>query len=382
LPTAGGVAASRIARWNGSSWSALGSGLNNTVFALAIKPNNEIVAAGLFTVAGGGAANRVARWNGSTWIPLGNGVDNQVNALAILPNGDVVAGGIFTNLGRHDRHSHRPLRRQHRRLATAPRHLRRGCRHTRPLLLAMDDGSVIVGGLFRPGRRRDARLQHRPLVPRRRRHLVLHGHRPLQRGLGPEGPHQRYAHGRRRLHIRRQRHHRAQPRRPLERHQLAARRRRHQTTASAPSPAPNLSRLDTIYAGGEFTTAGGNTANRSPSSDASASPTIVIQPAATAEKCGSTARVFITLAAPAPSTFPVAQGGINLANGGAVSGATTPILTISPVAAADAAAYDCVVTWTGALFRTTSGAALSGLRCCPADFDNNGSITRRSRQLH
>ena len=35
--TAGGVAASRIARWDGSSWSALGTGMDNqAVYALAV----------------------------------------------------------------------------------------------------------------------------------------------------------------------------------------------------------------------------------------------------------------------------------------------------------------------------------------------------------
>ena len=34
--TAGGVAANRIAKWNGSAWSALGSGMNGAVYALAV----------------------------------------------------------------------------------------------------------------------------------------------------------------------------------------------------------------------------------------------------------------------------------------------------------------------------------------------------------
>ncbi len=34
--TAGGMAANHIAKWNGTIWSALGSGMNNDVYALAV----------------------------------------------------------------------------------------------------------------------------------------------------------------------------------------------------------------------------------------------------------------------------------------------------------------------------------------------------------
>src|SRR5258705_34815 len=34
--TAGGVAANYVAKWNGSSWSALGSGMNGSVYALTV----------------------------------------------------------------------------------------------------------------------------------------------------------------------------------------------------------------------------------------------------------------------------------------------------------------------------------------------------------
>ena len=97
--TAGGVAANRIARWDGSSWSSLGSGLNGTVFGLAVLPSGDLVAGGTFTTAGGAAARYVARWDGSSWSPLGSGMNGDVYALAVLPNGDLVAGGFFTTAG-------------------------------------------------------------------------------------------------------------------------------------------------------------------------------------------------------------------------------------------------------------------------------------------
>jgi hypothetical protein len=100
--SAGGVGASGIARWNGSSWSALGSGTGGserTVKSLAVLPNGDVVAGGGFTTAGGVTVNRVARWDGSSWSGLGSGTNWNVNPLAVLANGDVVVGGGFTTAG-------------------------------------------------------------------------------------------------------------------------------------------------------------------------------------------------------------------------------------------------------------------------------------------
>lgn len=102
---AGGVAANRIARWDGVSWSALGSGvaagsiLQTNVQALSVLPNGDVLAAGLFTIAGGVAANYVARWDGVNWSPVNGGVDRAVGNLVALPNGDRIASGNFTLAG-------------------------------------------------------------------------------------------------------------------------------------------------------------------------------------------------------------------------------------------------------------------------------------------
>lgn len=107
--TAGGAPANRIARWNGSTWAALGTGLtgagNPTVSALAVLPNGDLVAGGTFTIAGGVPVSCIARWDGTAWHALGSGMAiavpylPQVNALTALPNGDLVAGGSFTTAG-------------------------------------------------------------------------------------------------------------------------------------------------------------------------------------------------------------------------------------------------------------------------------------------
>jgi hypothetical protein len=81
-----------VARWNGATWSAMGSGFTAPVKALLAQPNGDVVAGGDFTLAGGSPATGVARWQGSSWAPLGT-FKGQAAALVLLPDGDVVAAG-------------------------------------------------------------------------------------------------------------------------------------------------------------------------------------------------------------------------------------------------------------------------------------------------
>jgi uncharacterized protein (DUF849 family) len=101
--TAGGVAASNIARYNPTTntWAALGSGTNSDVFALTVLPGGDVIVGGNFTTAGGVSANRIARYNPTTntWSALGSGTNSDVFALAVLPGGDVIAGGGFSTAG-------------------------------------------------------------------------------------------------------------------------------------------------------------------------------------------------------------------------------------------------------------------------------------------
>ncbi len=97
--TAGGVTVNRIARWNGSAWSALGTGMNSDMYAVTTLPSGDLIAGGVFTTAGGVPVNRIARWNGSVWSALGSGMSNTVTALTALPSGDLIAGGFFTSAG-------------------------------------------------------------------------------------------------------------------------------------------------------------------------------------------------------------------------------------------------------------------------------------------
>ncbi|WP_083937653.1 Ig-like domain-containing protein [Hymenobacter aerophilus] len=96
---AGNTPVNYVAKWNGTSWSALGTGLNDQVSALVVDGSGNLYAGGSFTTAGGGPANRVAKWNGTSWSALGTGVNDFVNAVATDGNGNVYAGGNFTTAG-------------------------------------------------------------------------------------------------------------------------------------------------------------------------------------------------------------------------------------------------------------------------------------------
>lgn len=94
---AGGVSANYIAAWDGNSWQALGSGMNNIVSALTVY-KGQLIAGGYFTTAGDVDVNYVAAWNGSNWQALGSGMNNYVYALTVY-NGELIAGGLFTTAG-------------------------------------------------------------------------------------------------------------------------------------------------------------------------------------------------------------------------------------------------------------------------------------------
>jgi hypothetical protein len=106
------VVASNVARWNGSSWSGVGSdgghGVSGQVYALALV-GPELYAGGLLQRANVGGpeipVNNLARWNGSQWSRVGNSGGDGLGhpngwtragvwALAASGN-DLYAGGEF-----------------------------------------------------------------------------------------------------------------------------------------------------------------------------------------------------------------------------------------------------------------------------------------------
>ena len=95
--TISGVA-TNIAKWNGSHWSALGSGMTN-VYALAVS-GTDLYAAGWFARAGGIPVTNIAKWNGTNWSALGAGVSRIVFALAV--SGSNVYAGGYSGIAKWD----------------------------------------------------------------------------------------------------------------------------------------------------------------------------------------------------------------------------------------------------------------------------------------
>ena len=91
-------AATNIARWNGTRWFPLGSGINGQVRALTMA-GNYLYAGGRFTLAGGVTATNIARWDGTNWSPVGAGILGTTVSALFASGNDLYVGGTFTNAG-------------------------------------------------------------------------------------------------------------------------------------------------------------------------------------------------------------------------------------------------------------------------------------------
>lgn len=107
---AGGVfhapnAPGHIAKWDGANWAFVGGGTSNSVVDLQVYDDGSgpaLFAVGSFTAAGGVAAKSLAKWNGSNWSPLGSGTNGLPSCVTVFDDGSVPAlfvGGGFTTAG-------------------------------------------------------------------------------------------------------------------------------------------------------------------------------------------------------------------------------------------------------------------------------------------
>ncbi len=115
---AGVVPAANVAKWDGSTWSALGGGLTHAipglarVHALAAFDDGTgpaLYAGGFFKSAGSVPVQHIARWDGRAWSDVGGGFsggilanDRYVACLSVLDDGTgatLYAGGNFYRTG-------------------------------------------------------------------------------------------------------------------------------------------------------------------------------------------------------------------------------------------------------------------------------------------
>ncbi len=97
-----------IARWDGTQWNAMGSGIQPTqgfgVFDMAVTPSGELIIVGAQQGAGGVASRYITKWTGTQWVAMNNGLNVDVSAslarcVAVSDNGTVYVGGRLQNMG-------------------------------------------------------------------------------------------------------------------------------------------------------------------------------------------------------------------------------------------------------------------------------------------
>jgi len=101
-----------IAKWNGTAWSALGSGFTDAggspgqIYSLALDTSNNLYAGGGFKYSGSTIYNSIARWNGTAWSTIGYGVSDNtglnygtINVLKFDASNNLYAAGNFYESG-------------------------------------------------------------------------------------------------------------------------------------------------------------------------------------------------------------------------------------------------------------------------------------------
>jgi hypothetical protein len=97
-----------IARWNGSRWEGIGSnGAGESIFEcndqscyfndIVIAPNDDIYVSGSFTLAGQLGRRSIAKWNGTSWSAVGSNTFN-VWAMTLDSESQLVVTGDFIDL--------------------------------------------------------------------------------------------------------------------------------------------------------------------------------------------------------------------------------------------------------------------------------------------
>src|SRR5690606_26944174 len=99
LRNAGGEPAERIARWDGTEWSALGDGLPGTYGGndLVFYDGTLVAAGGFNALADGGRA--VAVWDGTEWTSLGGGLFGRFSFTTPNVHGLAIVGDHLFAVG-------------------------------------------------------------------------------------------------------------------------------------------------------------------------------------------------------------------------------------------------------------------------------------------
>jgi hypothetical protein len=91
---------SRVAKWNGAGWDSLGTNFGDATFGIKVL-NNELYAFGAFETENSIYYNGIAKWDGSNWVSIGfpykdYTTEPYIRCMAYY-NGEIYAGGLFTD---------------------------------------------------------------------------------------------------------------------------------------------------------------------------------------------------------------------------------------------------------------------------------------------
>ncbi len=93
-----------LAKWDGKTWSPLGEGIEGDVYALEVFDDGNgpaLYVGGLFEALDGSGAKDTAKWDGSTWTALGSGADSSVLDFVAFDDGEgakLFAAGHFEEI--------------------------------------------------------------------------------------------------------------------------------------------------------------------------------------------------------------------------------------------------------------------------------------------
>ena len=93
-----GSTATGVLRWDGSSWTELGTGVDGLVASMATDSSDNLVVAGDFQHAGGVSAEAMARWNGTSWSAVSSFDLDYVWGVAVDGN-DIIISSESENIG-------------------------------------------------------------------------------------------------------------------------------------------------------------------------------------------------------------------------------------------------------------------------------------------
>jgi len=94
-----GVPAVRIAKWDGTKWSAMGKpAVDREIYALTTDGKSVFIGGNFTKINDETETRGVAKWNGTKWEAIGGKFDRAVMTMC-FHKGTLYAGGIFHNFG-------------------------------------------------------------------------------------------------------------------------------------------------------------------------------------------------------------------------------------------------------------------------------------------